>query len=153
MDESSYPLAQTDHAYAYEGAYRTPSAMSAATRDAYGMRGRRESVAPISFQVAMRAAAAQARSARATRAPQCTPSVSRPYPRHACVPVRNGVQQAAPDHADSAAHAPARIHLRPPHPGSFYYLFTSAAGCDIRAIVWRGRVYCGGKRPCPTSTP
>jgi hypothetical protein len=153
MDESSYPLAQTDHAYAYEGAYRTPSAMSAATREAYGMRGRCESVAPNGFRVAMRAAAAQAHSAGTTRTLQRTPSVSRPNPRHACVPVRHGVQQASPDHADSAARVPARIHPRRPHPGSFYYLFTSAAGCDIRAIVWRGRVYCGGKYPCPTSTP
>jgi hypothetical protein len=152
MDDSSYPLAQTDHAYAYDGAYRTPDAMSAATREAYGMRGCLEAGLPNAFRVAMRAAA-QARSAGGACAPQRMPGVSHPNPRHACVPVRHGVQPAAPDRADTAACATTRIHPRPPQPGSFYYLFTSAAGCDIRAIVWRGRVFCGGKRPCPTSTP
>jgi hypothetical protein len=153
MDDSSYPLAQADHAYAYEGAYRTPNAMSAATREAYGMRGRREAGAPNAFHLAMRAAGVQCRSDGAAAAPRRTPGLSRSLPRRVSALVRNGVQQATADCTASTPCASARVHPRLPRPASFYYLFTSAAGCAIRAIAWRGRVFCGGKRPCPTSTP
>jgi hypothetical protein len=153
MDQSDYPLAQADRAFAYEGAYRTPSAMSAATREAYGMRLPRKPGPPDAFRVALRLADPQAHGAGTASAACRVPSASYPRPNLAGHSPRQGAQQAAADRAASFACAKARNRSLQPRPTSFYYISTSAAGCDVRAIVWRGRVYCGGKRPCPTSTP
>ena len=153
MDDSSYPLAQADHAYAYEGAYRTPNAMSAATRDAYGMRGKCEVHAPKDFRTSLRAAASHAGVAAAALGPRRSPTRSLADLRYAHGGTRIGVPASTPDRARIADCAPVRVPPRSRRPSSFYYLFTSAAGCAVRAIVWRGRVYCGGRRQCPTSTP
>jgi len=153
MDQSDYPLAQTDRAFAYEGAYRTPNAMSAATREAYGMRFPLEAGAPNAFRVALRAASLHSHGGGASLAARRMPCTSSPRPHRACGSSRSGAAQTAADRAASFACAKVRNSPLQPRPTSFYYLFTSAAGCDVRAIVWRGRVYCGGKRPCPTSTP
>src|SRR5580700_3578548 len=105
MDDPAYPLAMADRAFAYDGSFRTPDAMSAANRAAYGL----------------------------NRNPG------------------NGVPQRDAESAARSVLPPTRAREPVRRPSLPYVLFVSAAGCTIRAMVWRGRVSCEGVRRCPIS--
>jgi hypothetical protein len=152
MDDSGYPLAQADRAFAYDGAYRTPFAMSAAARAAYGLHGRPLREASGSFRHALQCA---------TAGPirDGTIFITRREGRLPASHLRSasGTTRIAVPQRDAVLCARARTTFRlvapHPRPSSVYYLFASSAGCIVRAIVWQGRVFSGGARTCPKSKP
>jgi hypothetical protein len=151
MDDPAYPLAMADRAFAYDGSFRTPDAMSAANRAAYGLHRISASNASHAFCTAMHRAFANTTSnaniAARGKALAVVDLSSRPARQ-----IRTGVPQRDADLNARSAKTPART-LEPVRRSSIpYVLFVSAAGCTIRAMVWRGRVYCEGVRRCPISS-
>ena len=152
MDDSGYPLAQADRAFAYDGAYRTPAAMSAASRSAYGMHDRAHSEAPSFCEVLRKAVHGPGRDKSPVS--HCgNAALSRPRPRDSSGPLSSDAAQRDADPFVHAARDTIRPHEPSRRPASFYYLFASCAGFIVRAIVRRGRVFSGGVRTCPTSNP
>ncbi|HEY5095515.1 MAG TPA: hypothetical protein VII69_10390 [Candidatus Eremiobacteraceae bacterium] len=152
MDDSGYPLAQADRAFAYDGAYRTPAALSAASRSAYGMHDRTHREAPSFCEALLKAV--HGPGCDKTPASHCgSATVLGPRQRDASGSLSSGTAQRD---ADPSVHA-ARTTIRPREPSrrpaSVYYLFVACAGVVVRAIVRRGRVFSGGVRTCPTSKP
>jgi hypothetical protein len=152
MDDSAYPLALADRAFAYDGSFRTPDAMSAANRAAYGLHRNCAGESTRVFRAALHRATAHVGfgSYFITRG-----NVSGPIARPPC-PLRlvhSGVAQREDDLAVRSARPPVRTREPVWRTSSPYALFVSVAGCTIRAIAWRGRVFCGGVPTCPKSIP
>ena len=153
MDDSAFPLAVADRAFAYDGSFRTPDALSSADRAAYGLHRSYACESSFVFRAALYRASADPRpgSAIIARGIPNAPNArsSRPLP-----PVRTGLPQRDADFvAARTARAPIRVHGPIRRASLPYALIVSAAGCTVRAIVWRGRIYCGGVRTCPISIP
>lgn len=141
-----------DRAFAYDGSFRTPDAMSAANRAAYGLHRGCANEASRSFRAALQRASTGASAilnlkviargnanARHTRSPNLAG------------PASDGMPQRDADLAERSTRPPIRARDSTQSTSAPYVLFVSAAGCIIRAIVWRGRVFCGGIRTCPKS--
>jgi len=152
MDDSGYPLAQADRAFAYDGAYRTPDAMSAASRSAYGMHDRADREAP-SFCEALRKAVNGPGRDKSPASHGGSAALSRPRQRDSSGPLSSGTAQRDADPFVHAARATIRPRAPSRRPASVYYLFAACAGVIVRAVVWRGRVFSGGMRSCPISKP
>lgn len=150
MDDSGYPLAQADRAFAFDGAYRTRDALSAASRAAYGMHDRTQRAAP-SFCEALREATHGAGRDKPSAPFRASSILSSSRRRDESGPV---LPRIAPRDADPVSES-ARVTHRPRSPGcrpaSFYYIFTSCAGVIVRAFVRHGRAFSGGVRTCPIS--
>jgi hypothetical protein len=148
MDDPAYPLAMADRAFAYDGSFRTPDAMSAANRAAYGLRPNSASEASRGFRAALhRASASTSPSVIISARGEAIAPIARRLGQ-AC-PFRAGVPQREAGLAALSVRPPIRARKLAGRPSSPFALFVTAAGCTVRAIVWRGRVYCGGGRLCP----
>jgi hypothetical protein len=158
MHELAYPLALTDRAFAYEGAYRSPAAMSCAARTAYALRtSAGATAAPVPFSAAF-CAALQTREvkqphprARPIARPTAISVASRPR-----MPAR-AFRCIAAQQRETPLIRPSRIaQLRATgcngHPPQIYVLSVLSSEYAVRAIVWRGRVHVGGIATCLKST-
>jgi hypothetical protein len=148
MDDPAYPLAMADRAFAYDGSFRTPDAMSTANRAAYGLHPNSASEASRAFRAALHRASAgtSPNVIINTREEAIAPFTRRLG--QAC-PVRAGVPQREAGLAALSVRPRIRARKLAGRPSSPFALFVTAADCTIRAVVWRGRVYCGGVRVCP----